>query len=308
MKRSASIPLIFLATLGYGLMPIFTLVAYSAKTSPSELVLMRFVGAAVLMWVYYIVTGRTAKLTAYPRNVVLRVVFMIGIPFTLTILVKFLAFTTMPVGIVQAMFYGYPLIVMLIGVSSGRESFYVSRLLGYLVILVGILLTMDFSDARLTVVGVLLSIASPVVYSWYILSLRHEKVIPVPSPVITTYVMTTGSILMALSFPFFPNNGFSFESQAWWGIAGLVLISSVGAFIVFNYGAKYVDSSLAATICCFEPIITILIEILFLDGFYTPRQMVGIVLIPTGIVCSLLFSRNSKTLHVAQSEVIRDTK
>ena len=294
MKRSASIPLIFLATIGYGLMPIFTLVAYAAKTSPSELVLMRFVGAAVLMWIYYIATGRTAKLTAYPKAVVLRVVFMIGIPFTLTILVKFLAFTTMPVGIVQAIFYGYPLIVMLIGVSSGRESFYLSRLLGYMVILAGILLTMDFSDARLTVVGVLLSVASPVVYSWYILSLRHKKVIPVPSPVITTYVMTTGSVLMVLAFPFFPNNGFSFESQAWWGIAGLVLISSVGAFIVFNYGAKHVDSSLAATICCFEPIITILIEILFLGGYYTPRQMAGIVLIPSGILFSLLFSRKSK--------------
>ena len=126
MKRSASIPLIFLATIGYGLMPIFTLVAYAAKTSPSELVLMRFVGATVLMWVYY------------------------------------------------------------------------------MVILVGILLTMDFSDARLTVVGVLLSVASPVVYSWYFLSLRHKKVIPVPSPVITTYVMTTGFVLMVHAFSLLP--------------------------------------------------------------------------------------------------------
>ena len=275
-------------------MPIFTLIAYGANTSPSELVILRFLGAAGIMWAFFLSTGRIKKLTGYPLRTILRIVVSIGIPFTLAILTKFIAFTTMPVGVVQAIFYGYPLIVMTIGVSTGREVFHPSRLIGYTFILLGILLTLDFSDARLTIIGVLLSVASTIVYSWYILSIRNVKILPVPSPVITTYVMTTGTVLMLGAFPFFPNNGFSFAPSAWWGIAGLVLISSVGAFLAFNHGAKHLDSSLAAIICCFEPIVTIVFEMLFLGGHYTSRQLIGIVLIPLGILLSLVLSGKSK--------------
>lgn len=294
MKKNSAIILILLATLGYGLMPIFTLIAYRANTSPSELVILRFIGAAGIMWAFFLFTGKIKNIVGYPRKTILRIVFSIGIPFTLAILTKFIAFTTMPVGVVQAIFYGYPLIVMVIGITTGREAFYPSRLIGYAIILFGILLTLDFSDTRLTTVGILLSVASTIVYSWYIFSIRNEKILPVPSPVITTYAMTAGTVLMLCAFPFFPNNGFSFAPQAWWGIAGLVLVSSVGAFMAFNHGAKHLDSSLAAIICCFEPIVTILFEIMFLRGHYTSRQILGIVLIPLGIILSLVLSRNSQ--------------
>jgi probable blue pigment (indigoidine) exporter len=207
----------------------------------------------------------------------------------------------MPVGVVQATFYGYPLVVMLISVTTGREHFYLSRLFGYLIILTGILLMMDFSDSRITVIGILLSVASTITYSWYILSIRNKDVLPVSSVHITTYVMTTGTVIMLVAFPFMESNSFGFAPSAWWGIAGLVLISSIGAFLAFNTGAKHIDSSLAAIICCFEPIVTIIFEIIFLDGFYTLRQYIGIILIPTGIVLSLVLSRSPRKTTSAVS-------
>lgn len=283
-----------MATLGYGLMPIFTLIAYKANTSPSELVILRFFGAALFMWIFFLCTRGIKKLTGYPIKTIFRIVISIGIPFTLAILTKFVAFTTMPVGVVQAIFYGYPLIVMLIGVTTGKEAFYPSRLVGYTIILFGVLLTLDFADTRLTTMGVLLSVASTIIYSWYILSIRNPKILPIPSPVITTYAMSTGTVLMLVAFPFFPNNGFSFAPQAWWGIAGLVFISSIGGFLAFNHGAKHIDSSLAAIICCFEPIVTIVFEMLFLKGHYTDRQLIGIVIIPMGIILSLVLSRKPR--------------
>ena len=272
-------------------MPIFTLIAYRAGTSAGELVLLRFAGAALLMWLFFSVSGRMKRMLTVDPKVILRIVVMIGIPFTLTILTKFIAFTTMPVGVVQAIFYGYPLVVMLISITTGRERFHLSRLFGYLIILAGILLTMDFSDSRITIIGLLLSVSSTIIYSWYILSIRNKKVLPVSSVHITTYVMTAGTAIMLVAFPFMESNSFGFAPSAWWGISGLVLISSIGAFLAFNTGAKHIDSSLAAIICCFEPIVTIIFEIIFLDGFYTPRQYMGIVLIPTGIVLSLVLSR-----------------
>jgi drug/metabolite transporter (DMT)-like permease len=291
MKTHGSILLIFLATIGYGLMPIFTLVAYRAGTSAGELVLLRLGGAAVLMWVFLLLKGNFR--TPGPKGFG-RVAIMIGIPFTLTILAKFLAFTTMPVGVVQAIFYGYPLVVMLISTTTGRERFHLSRLFGYLIIFAGILFTLDFNDSRITFAGLALSFASTFIYSWYILSIRNKNVLPISSVHITTIAMTTGTVIMLFVFPFMKSNGFSFSPSAWWGIAGLVLISSIGAFLAFNTGAKQVDGSLAAIICCFEPIFTIIFEILFLEGFYTPRQFVGIILIPTGIILSLILSRSPR--------------
>lgn len=304
MKKNTSILLIFLATVGYGLMPIFTLIAYKAGTSTGELVLLRFIGAALLMWMLLFSTGAWKQAVHLGPRKIIRIVIMIGIPFTLTILTKFIAFTTMPVGVVQAIFYGYPLVVMIISVATGRETFYLSRLFGNLCIVTGIVLTMDFSDARITIAGLVLSIASTFIYSWYILGIRNKEVLPISSVHITTYVMTTGSVIMLLAFPFMESNQFQFAPFAWWGVAGLIFISSIGAFLAFNTGAKYIDSSLAAIICCFEPIVTIIFELVFLGGFYTLRQYLGIVLIPMGITLSLVLSRmpaKNPTLHGGKS-------
>ena len=92
MKKNTSILLIFLATVGYGLMPIFTLIAYKAGTSAGELVLLRFAGAALLMWVLLAGTGALKQAVQLGHKKILRIVIMIGIPFTLTILTKFIAF------------------------------------------------------------------------------------------------------------------------------------------------------------------------------------------------------------------------
>ena len=295
MGKGTSILLIFSATLGYGLMPIFTKIAYAASIRAIPLVFLRFTFATILLFGFFALRGWNRLVL--PKATALRIAVHIGIPLTLTILSKFIAFTTMPMGVVQAIFFGYPLVVMIISIARGQEVFHLSNLLGYLIILSGIILTLDFSDARITALGIVFSTVATVSYAWYILSIKHRSVMPVPSTVITTYVMATGTIIMALVLPFSSDRALVFEPFGWWGIAGLVLISSIGSLILFNRGAKQVDSSLAAIICCFEPIVTIVFELIFLDGFYTPRQYIGIFLIPVGIMFSLTFARMRAGSH-----------
>ena len=289
MKQSTSILLIFAATIGYGLMPIFTKIAFAASIQPISLVFLRFGGAALLLWVFQV--SRKSTKPRIQREAITRIALNIGIPLTLTILVKFIAFATMPVGVVQAIFYGYPLIVMILSIARGKELFRFSNFVGYLVIFIGIILTLDLSDARITLMGTALSISSAFLYAWYILSIKHKEIMPVSGTMITTIAMTTGMILMIIILPFTREKPFTFEPSGWWGIAGLVFVSSIGALVAFNSGAKNIDSSLAAIICCFEPIVTIVFELIFLGGFYSPRQYIGICLIPLGITFSLSFSR-----------------
>jgi len=295
MGKGTSILLIFSATLGYGLMPIFTKIAYAASISAIPLVFFRFTFATIILFGFFVLRGW--RRLVLPKATALRIAVHIGIPLTLTILSKFIAFTTMPVGVVQAIFFGYPLVVMIISIARRQEVFHLSNLLGYLTILSGIILTLDFSDARITALGIVFSTVATVSYAWYILSIKHRSVMPVPSTIITTYVMATGTIIMALILPFSSDRVLVFKPFGWWGIAGLVLISSIGSLILFNRGAKQVDSSLAAIICCFEPIVTIVFELIFLDGFYPPRQFIGIFLIPVGIVFSLTFARMRAGSH-----------
>lgn len=289
MKQRDSLLLIFAATVGYGLMPIFTRIAYDAGLAPLELVLLRFGGAALLMLAFYAVTGSLGKL-AIPFKTAARIVIHIGIPFAFTILAKFIAFKTMPMGVVQAIFYGYPIVVMVIAALRGSERLRATSVIGYLLIFCGILLTLDLSDVRITVTGIVLSTASMLMYGWYIFSIKHPVVLPVPSTIITTYTMSAGALITAILLPFFPGSGFQFAPTAWYGVTGLVLISSIGAFLAFNYGAKRVESGIAAIICCFETIVTVLFELAFLNGSYSARQYVGIVLIPLGITFSLIFT------------------
>lgn len=280
-------------------MPIFTLVAYRHNVSPSELVLMRFTGATLIMWLYLAMAKKTAFIKTIGLRGTLRIIIMLGIPFSLSIVAKFIAFTTMPVGVVQAIFYGYPILVMLIGIAIGRETFYISRLFGYVIIFGGILLTLDLKDTRITTTGLLLSFFATFIYSWYILSIRDKKVLPIGSDYITSFVMLAGMLVILIAFPFMPNNDFTFSKGAWGGIIGLIFISTIGSFYAFNTGAKHVDGSLASIIMCFEPIVTIIFEIVFLGGHYSVRQYLGIIMIPTGIILSLALSRQKQQTEIS---------
>jgi len=289
MKRTTSLILIFSATIGYGLMPIFTRISYDGGMLPLELVLLRFGGAALILISFQLLTGRARELVT-PTRTALRIVVNVGLPFTLVIVAKFFAFQTMPMGVVQAIFYGYPAWVMIIAAIKGRERLRLTNVIGYVVIFIGIVMTLDMSDMRISTLGVLLSVASMLLYGWYVTSIKHPEVLPVSSAVITTYTMTTGAVITALLLLFTGPHDFSFHPSAWYGVAGLVFISSIGAFYAFNLGAKYVESSIAAIICCFETIVTVIFELVFLSGQYSIRQYAGIVLIPMGITFSLLFT------------------
>jgi drug/metabolite transporter (DMT)-like permease len=290
MDQRRSIVFILAATIGYGLMPIFTTIAYRAQITPAELVLLRMLGSALFLIIFLSIRKNIRSLKL-PVKTVRTIVVNIGIPFTLTILFKFLAFLTMPVGVVQAIFYGYPIVVIVISVLTGREKFRMSTVIGYSIIFIGIILTLDFSDTRITVLGTLLSFASTLIYGWYILSIKNKLILPVPSFTITTYVTLAGTVIMLMVLPFFQTNNFRFESSGWLGIAGLIFVSTIGAFMAFNYGAKFVASSIAAIVLCFEPIATVIFELLLIGGHYTPRQYIGIVLIPMGIIFALLLAK-----------------
>jgi len=289
MKRHTSLLLIFSATIGYGLMPIFTRISYDGGMLPLELVFLRFNGAALILVCFQLLVGRARDLILPPR-VVLRIVANVGLPFTLVILAKFYAFRTMPMGVVQAIFYGYPAWVMIIAAIIGSERLRLTHVIGYLVIFVGIIMTLDMSDIRISTAGVLLSVASMLLYGRYVLSIKHPEILPISSAIITTYTMTTGAVITAFLLLLTRSYEFSFSPSAWYGVAGLVFISSIGAFYAFNLGAKHVESSIAAIICCFETIVTVIFELAFLKGQYSIRQYAGIILIPFGIMFSLLFT------------------
>lgn len=294
MEKTRFILLLVLATAGYGLMPIFTRIAYSAGFGPVELVFVRFLGASLVLILFHWL-GKSFSTLKLPVRTIILLVSSIGVLFTLTILAKFLAFQTMPMGVVQAIFYGYPLVVILIAIATGKEQFSFSLLFGYMVIFIGILLTLDLSDTRITVLGIIFSLASMFLYPLYIINIKHKRIIPVPSLTITTYVMITGTAVMLIPFLCTEKNLLgSVDSSGWWGVVGLVFISSIGAFFIFNYAAKSVKSSTAAIICSSEPVITIIFESIIFASFYTLQQYAGIILIPLGIIISLTLNKKAK--------------
>jgi drug/metabolite transporter (DMT)-like permease len=108
--------------------------------------------------------------------------------------------------------------------------------------------------------------------------------------------MITGTAVMLIPFLCTEKNLFgSVDSSGWWGVVGLVFLSSIGAFFIFNYAAKSVKSSTAAIICSSEPVITIIFESIIFASFYTLQQYAGIILIPLGIIISLTLNKKAKT-------------
>jgi drug/metabolite transporter (DMT)-like permease len=167
-----------------------------------------------------------------------------------------------------------------------------------LVILAGIILTLDFSDTRITLIGILLSIGSAVLHSFYVVNMKRPEIESIGGAETSLYMTFVGIFVSLPLFLIVPSTGFTFKPTGWLAILGLILISSILSLWSFTMGIKKTKASTAATICCLEPVVTIILESFFLDGHYSPRQIIGVGLIPAGIILSLQLPKLMKKIKL----------
>ncbi len=273
--------LIVISAISFGALPIFARLAYAAGATPTTVLLLRFVIAAIIM-----VCVMIARRIPFPRGrVLLGLVLMGGVGYVGQSLAYFTALTLASAGLVALLLYLYPAIVTLLSALIFKERLTPLKLGAILLALAGTALTIGPTGSG-SALGMLLGIASAVIYSIYILV--GSRIMPQTGVISSsTTVMIAAAIvyggIVAVQGPAFP-----MTPLGWAAIAAIALISTVLAIVTFFAGLKRIGPSRASAISTFEPITSVILAALVLgESFNALQALGGCLILVAALICSV---------------------
>lgn len=309
--RVLGIALVVVSACGYGSGPLFAKPAYAAGVDWLTLLAWRFLVAALLSWAWLLAwpSGRRALRQLSRRRVV--VLVLLGFFFVGNSGTYFAGLETVSASLSALIVYLYPALVAVMTLRFGRRL-EGRRAWGALALAtLGVALAVGGIDPSRPppLDGLLLMLSSPLIYAvWIVLAGRlagersgdrgrlarvppHESetaaVASVPDAAPTAAIMLSATAAawwlaaLAINHPVLPD---TIPSAAWLPLLGIGIIATAVAVQAFYAGTRRISAAQASLVSTVEPVYTIVLAALLLGEQLTPVQIVGGVLVITGVL------------------------
>ncbi|NIK58264.1 drug/metabolite transporter (DMT)-like permease [Kribbella shirazensis] len=234
-------------------MAVFGKLAYDAGVSVDALLLVRFGLAGVLLLGIALARGALRNL---PRRAVITGLAMGAFGYAAQSTFYFSALARIDASLVALILYLYPVLVMVGAIALRRERASRRRVWALVVALAGIGLVLSGAISRqFDVLGVVLALGAPIVYTCYIL-VGDSLTADVP-PLALTALVCTGAFGTFGILSMFRGTDLTFAPIGWLWLAAVALVSTVAAILFFFAGMARVGPSVASILSIFEPVVTV---------------------------------------------------
>ncbi|WP_317205896.1 DMT family transporter [Janthinobacterium sp.] len=279
MSHRRAVALVLLSAVGFGSMALFAKAAYASGVTPSTLLALRFVLAALMLAPLVWIKG-----WALPRGRVLAGYIVMGCMYTAQSQSYFTALLHASSGLVGMLLYVYPVLVTLLALLLGWERLDRRMLTLMLVAVGGMAITLG-GKLQGEPIGIALALLAATIYAVYILlgnrlSRSRQDTNPMAACVVimsTAGVTNTGLALWS---------GVALPATAggWLAVAAIALFSTAVAIACFLSGVKAVGAAQASILSTLEPVITLGLGVAMLHESVSASQLLGGALVLTAVV------------------------
>lgn len=265
-----------LSAVGFGLMAIFAKLAYAEGVSVDELIMVRFGMAGAILLAVCLATG---ALRGMRRSTVLAALAMGAFGYAAQAGLYLAAVSRVDASQVALVFSTYPVLVMAGAIAIGRDRLTTRGLVALLIASAGIVFVLDgASSGRFDLGGAVLSFGSALVYTCYILI--GDRVVADARPLpLTALVCVGGFTSTTLARLAGGHVTLDINAAGWFWLVMLVLVSTVGAILLFFAGLARVGPSRAALLSIVEPVVTVMAAAAVFGEQLTGVQMLGGLLV-----------------------------
>jgi len=302
MSRTVAVgvALTVVSAFAFGSGALFAKPVYAAGVGWHVLMAWRFLIGASFAWIWVALSpGARRGLRGMDRRAVL-VAVALGVLYTGNSSTYFAGLETVSASLAALIVYIYPALVAVLSLRLGRRL-EGRRAWGALALaLAGVALAVgniDVSREALPVPGLVLMVASPIIYSvWIVLAARlsgegrsevgrDAEAGANPTAAGAVMLSATAAVFWASALatgrPVLPDE---IPAAAWGGIAGVGIVSSFIAVQAFYAGAHRIGAARASIVSTVEPIWTIVLANLLFGELLGPLQLVGGAMILGGVV------------------------
>ena len=266
------------AACAFATMGIFSVFFYEHGGEPTSLLLFRFAGAGLVLWL--ILVARRGW--PYPRRFVVGALglgaLQLGAGWGLLE-----GFAHAPVSLVVLLFYVYPLVATLGAWKFLGEGLTAKRLTLLGVGLAGIALAVGVPGSG-SAAGVGLGLLAGVCLGLTVVGSRHLLVTHGLGPVDLLPLMWAGPTVFLAIIAGTRGVDLPDDAAGWWYAAGLVLIATVLPTLLFYTALRMIPASTAAMLGTPEPFVAVLLAFALLDESLTGLQLAGGAMIMAAVI------------------------
>jgi drug/metabolite transporter (DMT)-like permease len=269
----------------FGAMGIFGKLAYEEGATVGTLLAARFVLAAALLWLFVASSGGARRLRALPRRDVGIALALGAIAYSAQAGGYFAALQRLDASLLSLLVYTFPTIVTVTAIALGRERANRRTVLALALASTGLVLVLAGPGAgALDPIGAGLGLAAAIVYSVYILASEGvvKRVGPLAlSTLVCTGAATTLTLAAAAGGDLDPG---SVSATGFGWLAGLAVVSTVGAVGLFFAGLRRVGPTAASILSTLEPVVTVALAFLAFGESLAPVALAGGALVLAAVL------------------------
>jgi drug/metabolite transporter (DMT)-like permease len=259
---------------------IFLKYAFAAGANITTIISIRFVVAAVLLFLWLKVRRAKIRLPL-PQMFALCAMGAVGYGGMSLLFAQGLRST--PASLAGMLLYTYPAMVTLLSFLLREERMEPWKGLALLVCLGGLYLVLGASFSGAFPVGATSILAAAFIYAVYIL-IGNRLLKRVDPLVAAMYICASTGLAFSAYGLVTETLQLSLPLQGWSAILGITLLPTFLGIVCFLAGIRAIGASRASIICTLEPFITSLLSCLLLAERISPIQIGGGVLIMGGVL------------------------
>ncbi len=299
-RRLLGVALAAASACGYGSGALFAKSVYGAGLDWLALLFWRFLIGGALVWAWTLLfRDNRAALRALPRR---RTVALLGLGafFVSNASTYYASLQYVSASLAALVVYIYPALVAVLSIRWGHGLQGRRPWAALALVTIGVSLTIGGIETHAEPIGIVLAVASPILYSVYIIlaaRLAGERRGETAEsrtgagaetrPAVASTLMITGTfavvavLAVAAGEPVLPGQ---VPADAWFGLVGIATFSTALAISAFYAATARIGAAQTALVSTVEPVWTITLATLLFDEHLAPIQLVGGALVIGGVI------------------------
>jgi drug/metabolite transporter (DMT)-like permease len=268
----------------FGTLAIFAKLGYASGLGTEQTLAFRFLLAAIGMLALAMVIGQNPL--RLRRNQLATLFALGGLVYTAQSLTYFIALRSLPASLVVLIAYVYPSLVVVAGWLFLRRAVSLWHWVALAASFAGVAMLVGgarFELSSALVWPVALAIASPIIYTGYIL-IGERMMSSVPAVAASAVIMSGAALAFCLLAALNHELALPRNTSGWAVAVGIALFPTMVAISLFMAGLPRVGAARAALLSTWEPVVTVLLAVVILGDRLSIIQVVGGVLVLVAVI------------------------
>ncbi len=270
----------------FGLIPLFSLPLLESGLSIDSILFYRFLIASLVLGL--IMTLKKEDFKISKSDILL--LFILGVLYTSSALFLLMGYTYMDAGIATTLHFTYPIFVTLFMLLFFREKPAFTTVVAIILAVLGVA-SLSITDGKisLNIFGMIIVIASSVVYALYIVAVNRSRLQKLSGTKLTFYVFSNSTLLFFLkalisdaSIPGSYIVGGLQTLPSLYALGSIVLLAilpTVVSNIALVRAISYVGGTMTSILGAMEPVTAVFIGVVVFGEVLTFDIVMGILLI-----------------------------